>query len=381
VKVAFVHNLRGGGARRTMAEHIRRLDGDVHEVCLATATTVTEAAAVVPLKLFAPGLPEPLRPPARYRDLAAILAAWRRAAGWISALEPDVVVAHPCQFLQCPPAITGLQVPTVYFCHEYRRVDYEPAAIASRKARTRQLYALLYALERRADVRAVASATRLLTNSRYTEAGIEQAYGRAATVVPLGVPDEFAPAAELPPATHLLTVGSLIPSKGHDLAIMAAARTAGRWPVVIVAPAPDQAEQRRLRASAAELGVELQIRIGVSDTELRDFYRSAIATLYLSVAEPYGLVSLEAQACGSPVVVSDQGGLPETVLDGRTGWIVPRDAAIVAGRLDRLDDARLRADMVAAAARHGGSFSWTESTRVLERQLRDAVSAGDGGHL
>lgn len=380
MRVAFVHNLRGGGARRTMAEHIRRLDAEVHEICLATATPVTTAAAVVPLTVLAPNLPEPLRPPARYRDLAAILTAWRRAANRVSALEPDVVVAHPCQFLQCPPAIARLRAPTVYFCHEYRRVDYEPAAAATVRARTRQLYAPLYSLTRGADVRAVASATRLLANSRYTEAGIERAYGRQSTVVPLGVPDGFAPATEPVAADYLLTVGSLIPSKGHDLVIAAAALTARRWPVVIVAPAPDEGEERRLRTAAAELGVQLQIRIGVSDAELRDLYRAAIATVYLSVAEPFGLVSLEAQACGCPVVVANEGGLPETVLDGRTGWVVPRDPAIAAARLDRLDDDGVRAELGAGAARRGREFSWTESTRVLEGLLRDVVSAADGGH-
>jgi glycosyltransferase involved in cell wall biosynthesis len=82
-------------------------------------------------------------------------------------------------------------------------------------------------------------------------------------------------------------------------------------------------------------------------------------------------VSLEAQACGCPVVVADEGGLPETLVDGVTGWRVQRnDATATARRLEQLEDTLLRARMSAAAAAHGSASSWRASASVVARCIR-----------
>ena len=111
--------------------------------------------------------------------------------------------------------------------------------------------------------------------------------------------------------------------------IEAVARSHVDRPVVLVAPRPEPSETHRLEALAARAGVRLDVRIGVDDVALRDLYRDALATVYVARREPLGLVALEAQAAGSPVIVADEGGLPETVADGRSGFVVPRDADAV----------------------------------------------------
>ena len=124
-----------------------------------------------------------------------------------------------------------------------------------------------------------------------------------------------------------------------------------------------------MHAIARELGIDLSVKVGVPDLELRDLYREAVATMYLAVAEPLGLVSLEAQACGCPVIVSNEGGLPETLRQGITGWSVPRSPDAAAATLTELEDPGLRARMSEAAAAHGSSFGWDASVRELERLL------------
>jgi glycosyltransferase involved in cell wall biosynthesis len=369
MKVAFVHNLKLGGARRTMAEHMTRLDAEITEFCLATAASVREDAVVVPFAPAAPTASAALRPAMRYRDHAALLHAWRQLADLIERLAPAAIVVHPCQYLQCPPAIRWTSAPAVYFCHEVRRVDYEPAAIQSRRRRTRQVYMPLYKSERYQDRAAVMCADALVTNSTFTAAAIEQSYGRTAPAIRMGVPETFVPADVAVAPAHVLCVGTLIPGKGHDLAVEAAARSQRVWPVVIVAPRANPAEEDRLTKVAAALGVDLQIRIGVSDEALADLYRAAVCTMYLAIAEPLGLVALEAQACGCPVVVSDEGGLPETVADGESGWVVPRDPVAAAKRLDDCADGELRPGLVAAAARNGRRFSWLDSTLDLQTAI------------
>jgi glycosyltransferase involved in cell wall biosynthesis len=369
VKVAFVHNLKAGGAHRTMSEHMRHLGLETLEFCLETAVPVSPAARITPLVQRAPGVPPPARPPLRYLDMAVLMRAWRRLARAVEHSGAEVIVAHPCQFVQCPPALVHSEIRSVYFCHETRRVDYEPTAGGQRRRLTRPVYAPLYGWQRRADRAAVARAGAIVTNSSFSAERIRAAYGRTAVALRLGVAETFTAAETQVPASHVLSVGSLIPGKGHDLALAAIASSAVRLPLIVVAPQAALQEEARLRALAKRLGVTLELRVGISDEALRGLYRGALATLYLAREEPLGLVSLEAQACGCPVIVAAEGGLPETMLEGQTGWAVPRDASQAGRRLDRVSAPGAREKMGAAAARHAGGFTWEASTREFQRVL------------
>ncbi len=364
----MIHNLQAGGAHRRLAEHLARFEAEVVELCPSTAEPIRADAHVIALRPVAPRVARPLRVPLRYLDLGALVRVWRAIAARVSALAPDVVYANPCRYLQTPPALLSRLPPSLYFCDEPRRVDAEPAARASRNPATRPVYAPLYAAERALDRRACGRATRVVTNSAYSATAIERAYGRPAGVIPLGAADLCRAVAPAEP-THVLSVGTLIPSKGHDIVIAAAGRAARGWPVLVVAPRADAHEAGRLQALARELGVALEIRVAVSDHELARAYAAAQATLSMARAEPLGLVSLEAQAAGSPVIVAAEGGLPETIVPGRTGWAVARDAASAAAALDALEQSGVRAAMSRAARAHAGKATWARSARVVEDLL------------
>jgi glycosyltransferase involved in cell wall biosynthesis len=375
MRVAVVHNLQAGGAHRRLAEQLKALPDATVEVCPASALPITPDGVVVPLPVTAPRVARVLRPPLRYLDLLALVHTWRQAARRVTALEVDVVFANPCQYLQAPAALLWTRLPTLYFCDEPRRVDYEVAAAGSRSRRTAMVYAPLYRGQRWLDRRATAVATELVTNSRYTMRQIHRSYGRHADVVPLGVPDGFRPGAGPGSGGHVLSVGTLIPAKGHDLVLQACAMSKVRRRVVVVAPRGDEQEEARLRRLAASLLVDLDIRTRISDDELRALYQTAQATLYLAEAEPLGLASLEAQACGCPVVVADEGGLPETVVAGRTGFVVSRDPSAAGRALDALDDQTSRRTMAHAAAEHGRRASWRRSGETIRGRLEALCQA------
>ena len=130
-----------------------------------------------------------------------------------------------------------------------------------------------------------------------------------------------------------MSVGKLIPTKGHDLAIAAAGRAgiehAPRHRLSRIQPGGGGPRCSGWRTTPASIST---VRVGVHDEQLVELYQHALVTLYLSYAEPFGLVSIEAQACGTPVIVSDEGGLPETIIAGVTGWAVPRSSGAVAAR-------------------------------------------------
>lgn len=374
MRVAVIHNLTQGGAHRRLREQVAGFACQSVEFCLGSATPIGSDARRIDFAPTTPARPHALRPPFRYLDSVLLASAWRRLAEAVARCGADVAFVNPCQFLQAPAALIWLSIPSLYFCDEPRRVDYEFEAKQTRRRRTAIPYAPLYASERWLDRRAVASTTTLATNSRYTAGTIERAYGRQSSVVPLGVLDVFRAPGQLRPSSHLLSVGTLIPDKGHALAIEATARAGNPWPLVIVAPRHDKVEEARLQALAAAGGVALEFKVGVSDDELGDLYRGAYALFYLARQEPFGLASIEAQACGTPVLVAAEGGLPETIVHGVSGWAVPRNAAAAADKLGLLVAApELRQRMAAAAAAHGASHSWARSARVVEQLLEEVV--------
>jgi D-inositol-3-phosphate glycosyltransferase len=154
-------------------------------------------------------------------------------------------------------------------------------------------------------------------------------------VVPCGVDvDHFTPGPRPAGAVpRLLTVSRLVPRKGVDTVIRALGRLSvtGPGPELIVAGGPTAAtldeddEVARLRAIAAAEGVADRVRfVGrVTPAAMPDLMRSADVVACLPAYEPFGLVPLEAMACGRPVVAARVGGLADTVVDGHTGLHVP----------------------------------------------------------
>jgi hypothetical protein len=130
---------------------------------------------------------------------------------------------------------------------------------------------------------------------------------------------------------YAVIASALVPYKRIDVAIEAC-RLAG-VPLKIVGEGPDRDALQRVAGDHASL-------LGrVSDEDLRELYRRSAVTL-LPGEEDFGIVPLEAQACGRPVVALARGGARETVLDGETGLLVddpsPRAFAdAIARTLDR----------------------------------------------
>jgi D-inositol-3-phosphate glycosyltransferase len=142
--------------------------------------------------------------------------------------------------------------------------------------------------------------------------------------------------------------------------------------VVLVAGGPSGsglAEPTSLQELAAELGITDVVRFlpPRGGDELVTVYRAADVVAVPSHNESFGLVALEAQACGTPVVATRVGGLPVAVAEGRSGLLVTgHDISDWADALGELvfDPAR-RERMSGVAARHAHHFSWDRTTDAL----------------
>ncbi|HZQ76583.1 MAG TPA: glycosyltransferase [Acidimicrobiia bacterium] len=177
----------------------------------------------------------------------------------------------------------------------------------------------------------------------------------------------------------LLFVGRIQPLKGLDVAVQALAEIddAVLWAVGGPSGPDGPGELDRVRTLAAGLGVadRLLILPPRPHHELVDYYRAADVCLVPSRTESFGLVALEAAACGTPVVAASVGGLRSIVSDGETGLLVqgrdPLEWATAVALL--LDDCELAQSMAARAAARSGRWSWCMTAARLRRLCSDLV--------
>jgi len=205
-------------------------------------------------------------------------------------------------------------------------------------------------------------------------------------VVPCGVDlDLFTPkgpAWKAGSRRRLVSVGRLVERKGVDVAVEALASLPDAELVVAGGPAAeelgDDPEAQRLSARAQELGVTERLRLvgRVEHGDVPALLRSADVVVATPWYEPFGIVPVEAMACGRPVVGSAVGGLLDTVDDGVTGFLVPpRDSdALVAAVCRLLDDRRMRARFGRAARLRAVSrYGWSRVARDTEHAYLEGI--------
>jgi glycosyltransferase involved in cell wall biosynthesis len=230
----------------------------------------------------------------------------------------------------------------------------------------------LLALPRRAlqlaDVRLSRHVHSYAANSREVQARIHRYWARDARVInpPVDVAYFAAgpPGQGAPERRYLLGVGRWIAYKNFDLTIEIA--EAAGLPLVIAGSGP---REEALRRAAAKVRVPVTFEHRPSRERLRELYWGARALLF-PAHEDFGIIPVEAQACGTPVLGIRRGGLLETVIDGETGFLVdgndPGRYAAVLRRIDELDRNRIMA--------HAWNYSTDLFRARMTAWIRDEAS-------
>jgi D-inositol-3-phosphate glycosyltransferase len=237
----------------------------------------------------------------------------------------------------------------------------------------------------------VAEADRLIGNTEEETRQLIELYGadpsRTVTIPPGVDLDRFAPGDRLAARAELVLaadavvlafVGRIQPLKAPDVLLRAVAELVRRDPalrarlVVLVAGGPSGsglAEPTALQELGATLGLTDVLRFlpPQGGADLVRVYRAADVVAVPSHNESFGLVALEAQACGTPVVATRVGGLPVAVADGRSGLLV--DGHRAGSWADALGAIALqparRAELSRGAVQHAHGFSWDRTTDAL----------------
>jgi len=260
----------------------------------------------------------------------------------------------------------------VCYCHSPMRYAWDqfdayfgPARVGA--VASRWIYRPVLAKLARWDAATADRPNRFLSNSQYVAGRIGRYYNRQSTIVYPPVDTVFYHPASAPRASHFLVVSALVPYKRIELAI-AACRRVGAG-LRIVGDGPDR---NRLEATA---GRQVAFLGRLTDTEIREEYRAAAAVL-LPGEEDFGIVPVEAQACGTPVVALGRGGALETVVDGETGVLfVEPTVDDLAAALARVTALSFDRDHV---RRHAERFSRPRHVAAMRQAIDEVVAAAPG---
>ncbi|MEU8279436.1 glycosyltransferase [Microbispora bryophytorum] len=279
--------------------------------------------------------------------------------------RPDIVHSHFWMSgLAALAAAEKLRIPVVHTYHALGSVKRRHQGPADTSPRDR--------IEAEAEIGRRADGIIATCNDEVDELIRMRVPRRATRVVPCGVDvTAFHPHVEpleRPERPRLLSVGRLVPRKGLETTIRALQHL--RDAELVIAGGPPAAELHhdpevtRLRWLAAQAGVSDRIRFlgRVERDTLPSLMRSATAVVSVPWYEPFGMVALEAMACGVPVVASAVGGQKETVVNSVTGLLVPpRKPVVLAKALRKLLDDRVRrtAYGIAGADRARARYAWS----------------------
>jgi D-inositol-3-phosphate glycosyltransferase len=253
----------------------------------------------------------------------------------------------------------------------------------------------------RGEASVIAAADRLVANTAEEARQLIELYGadpwRIETVSPgvdLSVFRPSSPVATvrrrlgLPPdAAVLVFAGRIQPLKGPDVVLRAAASLLRLCPwladrlVVVIVGGPSGSEvgaPGRLAGLAEGLGISDRVRLEppCPQRELADWYRAADVVLVPSHSESFGLVALEAQACGTPVVAAGVGGLRTAVRDGYSGVLVDGHDPVVWARVlgGLLASPGKLAALSRGALDHASGFGWPMTAERLIGLYTDAMT-------
>jgi D-inositol-3-phosphate glycosyltransferase len=188
-------------------------------------------------------------------------------------------------------------------------------------------------------------------------------------------------------ALVVLFVGRIQPLKAPDIVLAAAAELLAARPdlrprlIVPIVGGPSGSGQgalERLTELASRLGIDDVVRFAppMSQDALADYYRAATVVCVPSYSESFGLVAIEAQACATPVLAADVGGLSTAVVDGETGALVRgHDPAAYARVLEQLlSDPAKRNRLGAAGAVHASTFGWSGTAKLTLEAYAEAAT-------
>ena len=365
-RTALVHErLTEYGGSEAVVEHLAALCPD-STLFVPVADPALRFAGLARTPVTTSPLQRLYRGGGHYAHLLPLLPA---AMATADLGTPDVVVTSHHAFANRVRVPAG--VPVVSYTHTPARWMWQREMRAGEGGPAgRAVLAAFAATQRRADRRAAQRAHTIVANSHAVAQRVRGWWGREAVVVPPPVDVEtYHPDRGVEREDFFLLAGRLVPYKRPDVAVEAARRAGVR--LVVAGEGRARAECERLAGPRTEF-------LGrVDDATLRDLFRRCRALVFPGL-EDFGIVPVEAQACGAPVVALGVGGACDTVLPGVTGELVapgPDLAGAFADALTAFDAGRYDTQRLRRHAENFSAAAFRERmARVVARALTDRTA-------
>ena len=360
MKIAIFHNLPPGGAQRTIYEEAKAL-GKNHQLyffhltglnhrffniqsfCQQTYHFTYNLASQLPSFLN--------RLQKDYQNFITLNKVHQKIVQTIDQNNFDTCLVHPDKHTQAPFLLRHLKTPSLYYCHELLRLAYEPELAAPQDL---SLFKKLYEqttrqIRKTIDQRNANQASLILSNSRFTLKKINQTYQPQSQLCYPGVDTQVFKPIKTKKLNQVLFIAAKHKLTGYDLL------------------------EKALSLINSSLRPQLKIidKFNLTDKQLAKIYSQSLATLCLSYHEPFGSTSLESMACATPVLAVNQGGYKETVIDKKTGFLLPHQPQALADKIIQLIKHPSAGIKMGQTGRQHvkKNFTWQTHNQLLERQL------------
>lgn len=368
MRIAIFYNLAFGGAKRVVQEHVKGLTAKGHIVDVYT----TDASR----DIFNPSLfanetfyyffdekrnstPFVGRFFSDYQNFFVLKKLHKKIAKAIDKNKYDLVIAHPDKLTQSPFILRFLKTPSLYYCQEPLRIVHEYSFRFKENVNllNRVYEELTRYYRKQIDITNVRSASMTLASCYHVRERMIISYDVTPKVSYLGVDDKVFKPLSLKKKREVFFVGSKdLPLDGFDLAQEALMKI-----------------PKNIRPELRIVSWKKQNGERLTENELVEQYNVALLILCMSRLETFGLVPLESMACGTPVIATNVSGHRETVVNGKTGFLVDFDPMEIAEKIQLLiKNEELRKKMEKDSRKHiQDNWSWDRRINELEESLQD----------
>ena len=358
--IAVFHNLPLGGAKRTIYEEVkflsRKYNVDLYEYSSTDESVWCLEDLVKNVYRYEFQIEQNPKGVVKrlLRDLRNFISLpllCNKIAKDIDSRNYDIVLVHADKFTQAPFVLRYLKTPTLYFCQEYLRMVYEEELSVDKNLKGIKYFyeQLTRFIRKNIDKKNIESTTDILSNSNFTKSNIKRVFDlKQVSVCHLGVDTTIFKKRGKNKGKYLLFIGDKDFINGYEIL--------------------KYLKQKGLEIRT--LGVKKGKPQISDDKKLAEIYSSALLTICVSYNEPFGLAPIESMACETPVIAVNEGGYKETVVNGKTGYLVSRDLQEITKRIKILSNTKISGCFGKAGREHvTKNFTWVLHNQILEKEM------------
>ncbi len=360
MRIAIFYYIKFSGAKRVVQEHTRGLAslGNIVDIYTTdNSKDIFDPSIYANNKFYYEFKPKSINFPVVkrvkedfYDTFSSLRILHKKIAKDIDKRNYDIVLVHTDINTQSPFLLRYLKTKNVYYCLEPLRNAYEfSLRLKEDVSFLNKFYENLNRrVRKRIDLKNILSANKILTLSFFARERIIAVYDLYPKVSYLGIDEKVFRPKNIKKKKQVFFVAEKYPIYGYDLA---------REAINLI--------PKGIRPELKIVSWKKENNERLSDEELVDAYNQSFVTLSLSRFDTFGLVPLESMACGVPVIALNVAGYRETILDGRTGYLVEFEPKEIAEKIILL------MNNPGAARKMGGSGrKWIEEKWTWRKQIK-----------